>query len=182
MSAAPGETASANRRLLNGHPFGAGDLPLLISQQLGVDFDNGLMQAGGSAGLYVRDSGVNRLGWRASSGATDYILTDAAGDHDSGIPLTTNGQHLEFTLTGPATYTLDVTPTGGTTSHFTGLLSGIQFGQIDEVQLFDSGAGTAPANDVYFNNLSFTPEPSFAALIGTAASLLASRHSCRKMR
>ena len=94
---------------------------------------------------------------------------------NTAIPLTANGLHLDFTLTGPDTFTVDATPAGGTLHHFTGTLEGTSGTGIDTMEFRNFGAGSSPAHDLFFNNLAVTPEPAASAILVLIPLLLVRR-------
>jgi MYXO-CTERM domain-containing protein len=90
---------------------------------------------------------------------------------NTAIPLTANGLHLDFMLTGADTFAVDATPAGGTVHHFTGTLEGTTGTGIDTLEFLNFGAGTSPSHDLYFNNLAVTPEPAGLGLLALVGSL-----------
>jgi hypothetical protein len=84
---------------------------------------------------------------------------------NTAIPLTANGLHLDFTLTGPDTFAVDATPAGGTIHHFTATLEGSSGTGIDTLEFRDFDVGTSPSHDLFFNNLAVTPEPAASGLL-----------------
>jgi hypothetical protein len=68
-------------------------------------FDNNRIDLGFAVGIAWADGGgTNRFGFEAVGGQANYRLSDAAGERDSGIPVTTDGLRLQFVLTGSNAY------------------------------------------------------------------------------
>ena len=61
-------------------------------------------------------------------------------------------------LTGTNTYSVGITPSGGSLSTFTGTLGGTAGSGIDRVRLFNFNAGNGGNNNAFFNNI-VVPEP-----------------------
>jgi hypothetical protein len=150
---------------------------LLVGQKITLSIDNGLIiqanndpsggsnGSAGSEGFGLQTSGgTSRIEFFFNGGNTDYTLADGTGFHDTGIGFTTNGLALAFTLTGSNSYSLDVTPNGGSTTNFTGSLEGGTGLDIGRLRFFDfNGAGNDLANGTKYNfyaNLLTVPEPS----------------------
>jgi hypothetical protein len=170
MYANSGQTASAIRPLTGGS--------LLVGQTITLSIDNGFVNSGASEGFGIQTSGgVNRMEFFYSGGGSgNYTLSDgsAGTPHDTGIGFTGNGLSLAFTLTTTDTYSLAVTPNGGSTSMFTGTLSGVAGTGIDQLRFFDFNGGNGTgSNGDFFVNLLTVPEPStWAAGILTLPALL----------
>jgi len=159
-------------------PFTGGSLT--IGQSVTIDFDTGSLDSGNGPpsvgiGLQTLDGGTiatNRIQFLFTSGDASYSMQVGASTINSGVGFTTGGLHLTFTLTAANTMNLTVGSlngsNGGTNSVFTGLsLGGVSGSGISQIRLFDSDAGSASNQDVYFNNLAVVPEPSTFALIAT---------------
>jgi hypothetical protein len=154
MYANSGQTASAIRPLTGGS--------LLVGQTITLSIDNGFLDTGSSEGFGLQTSGgTNRMEFFFTGGNGSYTLADNTGNHATGIGFTTDGLSFAFTLTGADTYSLNVTPNGGSTSNFTGTLEGVAGTGIDQLRLFDFNGGNnqGSAGDFYANLLT-VPEPS----------------------
>jgi hypothetical protein len=152
MFANSGALADAIRPLTGGS--------LLVGQKITLSIDTGFIQSGGSEGFGLRTStGQNRMEFFFNGGATNYTLADNTGNHNTGIGFTGNGLSFAFTLTGTDTYSLDVTPNGGSTSNFTGTLEGTSGTGIDQLRFFNFNGGNGSDANFYANLLT-VPEPS----------------------
>jgi hypothetical protein len=67
----------------------------------------------------------------------------------------------------------------GSTSHFTGALTGITGSGIDTIQFLNDDAGLSPSHDAFINNLAVTPEPAALAFVPLAPALLIRRRPRR---
>jgi MYXO-CTERM domain-containing protein len=152
---------------------------LAVGQHVLVDMDNGA--AGGLVEFALR-SGVNdRFEWLVDGTNTDtYLFANRQSPTlvtqvNTAIPLTANGLHLDFTLTGADTFAVDATPAGGTVHHFTGTLEGTTGTGIDTLEFLNFDAGTSPSHDLFFNNVAVTPEPAGLGLLALGGLLLVRR-------
>jgi len=155
MYANSGLTSAAVRPLTGGS--------LAVGQEIKASIDNGFLDTGSSEGFGLQTSGgVNRLEFFFSGGDSSYRLADNSGANLTGIGFTGNGLSLAFTLTGTNTYSLDVTPNGGSTSNFTGTLEGVAGTGIDQMRFFDFNGGNNEGSngDFFANSLQVVPEPS----------------------
>ena len=145
---------------------------LSVGQHVLVDMDSGAV--GGFVQFALAAGNAERFSWFVDGSATGTYLylnqqsPTLVTEINTAIPLTSNGLHLDFALTGPNTFAIDATPSGGALHHFTGALEGTPGSGIDRVELLNYGAGTSPSHDLFFNNLTVTPEP---AEMGTIAFL-----------
>ena len=128
-----------------------------------IDFDNGLVAAGDSAGITLRAGGNlssnNRFEFIADSTTQTYKLSDSGGttNVDTGVALTLEGVRVAFTLTGANTYSVSFMTLVDGVVHgpYTGTLA--NSGSIDRIRLYAYGvnASAYQTHDVYFNNLTF---------------------------
>ena len=137
---------------------------LTIGRTLALDFDNGSLNAGNSAGFSLRNaSGQNVFEFygtggntSGSDGAFAYTIAGSANQFTNlltGSDFTRQGMHLEFALTGATTYTLTLSGAGLTPQTFTGSLQSPANGQtISTLRLFNGGAGTGGDFDQFFNS------------------------------
>ena len=173
MYANSGQTANAVR------PFTGGSLG--IGQEFDFKFDNGFLNSGSSEGFGLQTTGgTNRLEFFFAGGNSDYTLSDLSSfNHDTGIAFTGNGLSFAFTLTSVNTYSLAVTPNGGSTSTFTGTLEGVAGTGIDQIRFFDfnGGNGQGSNGDFFANSLEVVPEPSTiaAGVLAVAGAFLLRR-------
>jgi hypothetical protein len=147
---------------------------LSVGQQIECDFDNGAIAVNGLVELLLLNGNGQdaRFQWIADPvEGTDYIIeekhSNASVGVDSEIASTNNGLHLVFTLTGADTFSLAVTPSGGTTKDFSGTLTGTTGTGINEIQFLVDDAGSPPNGEAFINNLTVVPEP---ASLGIAVS------------
>jgi len=170
--------------------------PLSVGQTFKIDMDNGIVAdpllsngmhfpgaVGWNLGTGPAPGAEPTFGLEALGGAKDYLLTTPTnGNVDTGIPVTYEGLHCEFTLLLPELpfsggWMLKITPLspGAPTYTLTGARPPVL---LDELAVSDAGGGLDPANAVYFNNISVTdvPEPGGVGLVvGSAALLLRQR-------
>ena len=151
-------------------------------QVLKLALDNGYVGDGGGSGtvgislLAGGSAGTKEFELYYSSGT--YNINDASSSSRStGISYTDSGLNLAFTLTSPSTYSLNITPAnGGSTTTITGTLIGSPTtDNIDTLRAYDYNSGNGTAGNFYINSLS-VPEPTSAALIIAASSLLLVRN------
>jgi len=141
---------------------------LTVGQTLSVQFDNSSIQSGGTVGLGFQNisNGNNRLEFFFIGGDSNYTYIDNGGSSDSGVGFTSSGLTLDFTLTGTDTYSLDITPIGGSTTNLSGTLGGTALSGVDRLRIFNFNAGSGSGFDTYANNISIIPEPSSIAMMG----------------
>ncbi len=114
-------------------------------QTFSIRMQNGwIWEEGGSVGVALRDSaGDEKWAFYFVGGAVTY-----GGTETTDIDWTDAGVDIAFTLTGANSYSVDVTPVGGTTRTYTGTFTGT----IDEVRAWSSNNGT---NDEFNSNRDF---------------------------
>jgi len=150
-----GETGTAVRMFLAG--------ALVPGQIFTLDMDNGYVEAGGSVGFDLQNASgqtlmeINYIGMNPGG---SYGLVDSTGPHSLGVPYTDGGVHAQITVISSTTYSLSLTPNGGSTVNFNGTLSNPSGGQgIAQVQLFDNNAAAANTGshwDVFWNNFNIS--------------------------
>lgn len=161
----------------NSLPLGF-DHSLLPGQTLRIDTENGAIGSGVSEawGLQGRLGMGTELGFvfLASTitdfthGKPDYVVFDNAGYRDTGVPITDQGVHCEFTVldiqsnNSEEDYALAITPlTKGAAT--TTVYGSTVFGSVNnELQLSDgNGSASSPpdisAQYLYFNNIAIVP-------------------------
>jgi hypothetical protein len=147
-------TASAIR------PFTGGSLA--AGQQFLIQMDNGYLQSGGTVGFGLQNgSGVNRFEFYFVGGSSSYTINIGGTTTSTGIGFTGNGLSLAFSQNASDGYSLDITPAGGSVSHFSGTLAA---SDISQLRLFNFDAGSGGNNDAFFNNIQVVPEPVNVAL------------------
>jgi len=141
-----------------------------------INLDNGWVYGGGSVGVGLQNSsGQNLWEYYFVGGGSDYTINDNAGQWDSGIPYTPDGMSLEFQLTGPTSYTLNVTAYYQGGSSFTNYnFSGSLISQADQAiarfHLWSYHAGDGSEYDFFANTAQAIPEPSVASLLLAAGA------------
>jgi hypothetical protein len=149
-----GTTASAVR------PFTGGSLA--AGQQFHIQMDNGNIQSGGTVGFGLQNSsGVNRFEFYFVGGATTYTINIGGTLINTGISFTDDGLSLVFSQNSANGWALDVTPSGGSTSQFSGTLAA---SDISQLRLFNFNAGSGSSADAFYNNIQVVPEPTHVAL------------------
>ncbi|HVM50452.1 MAG TPA: autotransporter-associated beta strand repeat-containing protein [Candidatus Acidoferrum sp.] len=123
---------------------------LAAGQVVSIDFDNGNVDTGSKVGFSLEDNtGTDLLQFYFLGGAANYKYWDtSAGEQDSGIPFERTGLRVQFVLTAANTYSLIVTPCGGTATTFSGAFSGT----IAQVKLFNGNTTGGDDKNAYFNN------------------------------
>ena len=167
---------------------------LTVGQTFSFDFDNGTIanpllngtHYSGQAELSI-GSGSTSLDFVARADTPDYLFDGM----DTGVPLTTEGVHCEFTFLQPRQvgappypWEFKITPLspGGQTH----VLSGMWTTDIrllpDEFAFGVRGTGADPANAVYINNIEITPEPGSLgpSLVGAALLLRRRRRAAAR--
>ena len=134
---------------------------------LGVDMDNGYVNASGTVGFVLRNGNFTSSPTNYTTGArlqflyigndssNSYKVVDSGGQHNLGVPFTSTGLHLVFTLNNTNTYTLVTidNASGATNSTLSGTLAGTLGSTVDSIALFNNNAGAGSGNNVYFNSL-----------------------------
>ena len=115
---------------------------------IGMDVDNGGVDGGAKNGFSLQTSGgADVLQFYFLGGGANYRYNDGT-QHDTGIGWMVQGLRVKFILTSSTTYSLIVTPCGGSTYQFNGTYSGT----IAKLKLMNNNTSTGPDNDCYFNN------------------------------
>jgi hypothetical protein len=121
----------------------------------GVDGSVGFVLRAGNADTAVSDYNVGaRFELVFIGGYANYRIVDATGERDTGMPHTSDGLDVVFTLTGTDTYAVTLTRlSDGFSVTLTGTLDGTAGSAIGSVALFNRFAGTGTAYDTFFNAL-----------------------------
>ena len=154
-----------------------------IGQSVILDMDNGYVEAGGQFGFTLTAYGdigtTERFSFYFLGGSNNYFTGTGQmywiTQTDTGVPFTSAGLQVAFTLTGAQAYSVDITPAGGSTTTLNGsfLVAATNF---DHIELFNFNAGSSSANDGFFNSVQVIPEPGTTALVLSGlAGLLAFR-------
>lgn len=129
-------------------------------QTLSLDFDNGWIDNGGSAGFYFANaSNTSRFTFYFAGGDNQYRFVDSAGTQGTGLGFTDGGLRATFKLNTPTSYTFSVSQLASSNS-FTH--SGtISTSDISRFVFFNNNAGGGSQRDVFVNSLQAIPEPTF---------------------
>jgi hypothetical protein len=180
--------------------------PLDPHQHFSVDMDNGFIQGDGintdpgtgSVGISLQDDNGDNGGTRfevffvggsGQNGApyTGYIVNDGNGFHDSKLPFSSQGLHIDFELLSPTTYDVTLTDAnGGGVFSMTGTMIDDPFvtdQTVSQFRFFNYNAGTDNISDQFVNNLAITgapaPEPATLGVLTLGASALLLRRRRR---
>lgn len=145
------------------HTFSGG--ALAVGQTVSLDFDNGWLVDFAVVGIKLRNGSTDLMTFSFTGGQSNYARTDAGGTASTTEGFTGNGGTFSFTLNSATSYSSSFR-----SASWSGSISNLA---VDNIQVFNIGAGTGANHDVFFNNLTVVPEPSSAALglIGTLALL-----------
>lgn len=115
------------------------------------------------------ENGYAQFAFLAGAGTANYFYFDGTGNgsvaHDTGIPVTSNGLHMEWTLTTPTTYHMEIQSLAGATlGSFDGLVDRPEL-QTNYFYLRKAGGALTPASIDYYNNISIVPEPAASSLL-----------------
>ena len=136
--------------------------PLTAGQTFRVAFDNGYIDNGHGAGIGLQNANGETL-WQFffNGGYTNYSITDGTTD----IGWTNAGMDVEFTLTGPTTYSAKISPNGGTPRILTGNLEPNADSSIALFRAWNYSAGSGSDHDVFFNRLEIVSAGSGTGLV-----------------
>jgi hypothetical protein len=139
---------------------GFGYTTLAVGQTFKIDMDNGNVQSGGTVGFALRTaSGEDRFELFFVGGESYYKVRDNAGSQVTSIPFTTEGLHVEVTLTAMDSYSVTILRKfNGQTDTLTGTLAGTAGSAINNLRLFNYDAGDGSDKDAFFNNIGFGPK------------------------
>ena len=120
-----------------------------------IDMDNGFVNTGLSVGFSLHNSANAFLfTFYFTGGGTNYVYTDSTGTHTTSVGYTVNGLRIAVVVgTGnPASFSLLITPCGGSTVKYTGTFS--TAGTPDIVLLYNNNTSEGSAGyNLYFNNI-----------------------------
>lgn len=128
-----------------------------VGNTLAFSMDNGSITNGNTIGFSLRNAANQSLmEFVFVGGATNYTLNDGTGTgFSTGVGYTTAGLDVRITYSALNTYSISITPKGGTTT----VISNRTFtpqagGQVPaEIRMFNAGAGSGPGSDLFFNSL-----------------------------
>jgi hypothetical protein len=146
---------------------------LSVGQSFVIDVDNGLLDSGSWVGFTIGASSnpytTDSFSFFFRGGESTYKISNGGmfaipyREADTGVPFTSAGVHVEFTLTGTTSYSVAITPAGGSTTVLNGTLYNSDF---DNVGLYNTHAGPGSDHDAFFNSIAIIPEPTTFALVG----------------
>jgi hypothetical protein len=120
-----------------------------VGDVFSIRFDNNWIDNGGSTGIALTNaSGSSRVRFYFNGGETNYRIDDSTIGRDTGIPYTSDGLLLEFTVTSANAYRLKV---GGSTIN--GSLTGS--GDITGFVVTNQNAGPNTERNLYLGAMSF---------------------------
>ncbi|GEP43365.1 PEP-CTERM sorting domain-containing protein [Brevifollis gellanilyticus] len=146
---------------------------LSVGQDIGLDFDNGFVDAGATVGVSLRNAANNNLfEFFFTGGNSTYSKNDLAGALSTGLGFTDDGFKFSFRLNSTSGYSASL----GATAFSGSLTAGGGDQAITNVRVFTVGNGTGGAQrDLFFNNLTITPEPSRLMLVALGVVLVGVR-------
>jgi Bacterial Ig-like domain (group 3)/SprB repeat len=143
-----------------------GSASLQPGQSFQIDMDSGYDNSSDSGGFDLQTSGpVTRLEFVHRSGQANYEVNDSAGFTSTGVGWTGGGLTVKVTLLTADTYTIAITPKGGSTTTLTGrTLAGTSGTGMSQVRIFRYNNESSPGGngDYFFNSMSISC-PSFSA-------------------
>lgn len=150
---------------------------LSVGQGIDLDFDNGFVNLGGTVGVSLQNAaGQNLFEFFFTGGNANYRRNDLAGVTDTTTGFTDNGLDFSFALNSLTGYTASLAGTA-----FTGSLISQTDQAIARVRVFNSSnQGSNGDNDVFFNNLAVTPEPSRLMFLLAGLGLVGLRRRRRR--
>lgn len=120
---------------------------LTSGQGVSIDMDNGNVETGKKVGFSLQTSAnADVLQFYFNGGDASYTYNDGSA-HLTGKTFQRTGIRVQFMLTSSTTYTLAVTPCGGSTAYFTGIYSG----SIAKLKLFNQNVTGGSDHNAYFN-------------------------------
>ncbi len=143
-------------------------------QTFSIDFDNGSVNGSNYAAVGLFSGPIQQS---FDQGGAYYIYT-YGGDYllsgnpigsqapvDTGLPTTYDGLHIALTITGATDASISLTSISSGTS----VTFAVPYSPVSEFAVANQDEQFGPAHDVYFNNISITPEPSTAGSCALAA-------------
>lgn len=141
--------------------------PVPVGGTLRVDMDNGYISSNSAVGFVLRNGNAAASYTNYNTGSrleflyigyaptNSYQVVDAAARHAIGVPFTTTGLRLYFTLGTNDTYTLTVVDnaTSATDVVLHGTLAGATNSTLDSIAVYNRNAGDGPPFDAFFNSL-----------------------------
>ncbi len=153
---------------------------LSIGQSVILSMDNGFIDTGSSFGFTLTAFGdpgaTDQFSFYFTGGGSNYKTSVgrfmSSQETDTGVGFTSAGLEVAFTLTGVSSYSVAITPNGGSTTTLDGnfVRSDVT---LDHIEFLNSNAGSGTANTGFFNEIQVTnpiPEPGTAALLLVGAA------------
>ena len=141
-----------------------------VQQIISWDMDNGNIATDQVVGLRLisnaNDVNSRVFEFRFVGGNTGYSVFDSTGHRLTTLPFSREGLHVEYTLTGPSTYSITITrKSNGATETITG--TNVNANSIVALAFKNQFAGSGSAADAFVNSISVTnvPEPAMAAVV-----------------
>jgi len=145
------------------------DGPLEVGQTITVEMDHEAVPDPGTTGIRLTSSvGEQRfaLSWFGSQ--QDYFVLDD-GSQRMNVPYTDEGLTVVFSLTGADSYSVDLTPIGGSTKTISGQLAA----GVDITNLILNAIGTGTTETFFFNSIAVPePGPGVSAAVALVTLLL----------
>ncbi len=145
---------------------------LSVGQGIDLDFDNGFVNSGGTVGVSLQNAaGQNLFEFFFTGGNPNYRRNDFGGVVDTATGFTDNGLDFSFALNSVTGYTASLAGTA-----FSGSLISQTDQAIARVRVFNSSnQGNNGDNDLFFNNLAISPEPSRLLFLALGLTLMRGR-------
>ncbi|MES2598439.1 MAG: hypothetical protein V4662_24100 [Verrucomicrobiota bacterium] len=145
---------------------------LSVGQGIDLDFDNGFVNSGGTVGVSLQNAaGQNLFEFFFTGGNPNYRRNDFGGVVDTTTGFTDNGLDFSFALNSATGYTASLAGTA-----FSGSLISQTDQAIARVRVFNSSnQGNNGDNDLFFNNLAVSPEPSRLLFLALGLTLMGGR-------
>lgn len=136
--------------------------PLAVGQAFRVAFDSGYIDTGRGVGVGLQNANGETL-WQFffNGGDTNYSITDGTTD----IGWTGAGMDVEFTLTGPTTYSAKISPNGSAPRTIAGNLEPNADSSIVLFRSWNYSAGSGSDYDVFFNRVEIIGAGSGSSLV-----------------
>jgi hypothetical protein len=154
-----GELSEAKR------PFSS---PMAAGDTFRVKFDNGTVGTGGSVGIALQNAGGGNL-WECyyQGGLTNYIMTGT----NTGLAAGSAGMDVEFALTSPGSFSVRLSPYGGSPATFAGALQSQADSSVALFRVWNYKAGSGSGADLYIGDLSIAA-PGVALMTGDTVRII----------
>jgi hypothetical protein len=142
---------------------------LPVGGTLLISMDNGYINTGASDGFVLRNGNATgsytnyntaerfEFLYIGNDTTNSYKVVDSGGLQNIGVPYTSTGLRLVFTLNTADTYTLlTINNATSATNTWSGTLGGTVGSTVDSIALYNRNAGSGPNYDCFFNSLQIT--------------------------